>query len=297
MSTIKGKQALITGAASGIGRAIAIRLASEGANLVLIDINEQGLQEVVDQAKELGIEAISFTCDLRCRDSISNTIDQVLQQTGGVDLLINNAGITYHGNTHDMSDTHWDELMQINLHAQVQITRKLLPSLLRRPEPHIVNMASVLGLMGMQRVSAYNTSKFAMVGFSESLRAEYGRVGLGVSVICPGFVKTNLFASALLDDETKQPKTPPKMLCTTPEKVAGAVVKAIRHNRARVMLEPFSRLICGIKTHLPTIYDFLQQLGRNKRSKRRMANVAAENATTEQAEQTATKINAPEEAA
>ena len=123
---------------------------------------------------------------------------------------MNNAGITYYGKTVEMSDEHWDRVLRINLYAHLQFTRELLPSLLARPEAHVLNTCSMFGLFGAPKLAAYCTTKFALVGFSDALRAEYGRDGLGVTALCPGFVRTNLFTSAPQHETAKEPKVPPK---------------------------------------------------------------------------------------
>ena len=105
-----------------------------------------------------------------------------------------------------MSAEHWDRLMRINLSSHIQFTRELLPSLLARREAHVLNVCSMFGLLAMPKLTAYCTSKYAMVGFSESLRVEYGREGLGVTALCPGFVATKLFASAPLPENGKGPR-------------------------------------------------------------------------------------------
>ena len=275
MRELRGKKALVTGAASGIGRAIALRLAREGVELFLIDVNDVGLAAVCDEARSAGATVVSRRCDVSQPSEISATVAEVLCQWGGVDILVNNAGITYYGRTEEMSSEHWDRVMQINLHSHVQFTRELLPTLLARREAHVVNVCSMFGLVGMPKLAAYCTSKFALVGFSDALRAEYGREGLGVTAMCPGFVATNLFASAPLGAKSKEPKLPPKIVCTSPEKVAAAAVRAILRNRRMVILAPMAHLLVGAKRFMPGVVDFLFHLGRRKRIARKMAQLEA----------------------
>jgi short-subunit dehydrogenase len=271
MREIKGKWALVTGAASGIGRAIARELAREGANLFLVDINEPALTSVVEEVRDTGVEAFGRVCDVSDVREVSATVAELTARWGGVDILVNNAGITYYGKTERMSADHWDKLLRVNLLSQIQFTRELLPSLLERPEAHVLNVCSVLGLIGMPKVTAYCTSKFAMVGFSESLRNEFGRQGLGVTALCPGFVSTNLFTSAPLEECAEEHKVPPKIICTTPERVARAAVKAIYRNRRLVTVEPFARFLYALKRFAPWLPDFLFHRGRRKRIARKMA--------------------------
>ena len=146
MRNIRGKQALVTGAASGIGRAIALELAREGVDLLVVDINTERMTETVAACRQLGAQATGQYCDVSHPGAISVIIDALLDRWGGVDLLVNNAGITYYGHTHRMADEHWDRLVQINLHAHIQFTRKLLPAMLERPEAHIVNICSMFSI-------------------------------------------------------------------------------------------------------------------------------------------------------
>lgn len=271
MREIRGKTALVTGAASGIGRAIALRLAEEGAALFLVDINGDALAEVAAEARAAGAEVVTRRCDVAEPRDVSAVVAETLSRSNGVDILVNNAGITYYGHTERMAADNWDKLLRVNLLSHVQFTRELLPSLLARREAHVLNVCSVLGLIGMPKVTAYCTSKFAMVGFSESLRNEFGRQGLGVSALCPGFVRTNLFTNAPLEEAVEEHKLPPRLICTTPDRVANAAIKAIYRNRRLVVMEPFARLIYAMKRFAPWLIDTVFHLGRRKHVARKMA--------------------------
>lgn len=271
MREIKGKTALVTGAASGIGRAIALRLAEEGATLFLVDIDEKGLADTVQQSRFHGVEVVTRRCNVAEPREVSATVAETLSRWNGVDILVNNAGITYYGKVERMAADHWDRLMRVNLLLHIQFTRELLPSLLERREAHVLNVCSVLGLVGMPKVTAYCASKFGMVGFSEALRNELGRQGLGVTALCPGFVRTNLFSNAPLEAKVEDHKIPPKLITTTSERVANAAVKAIYRNRRLVVMEPFARLMYATKRFAPWLMDFTFHLGRRKRIERKMA--------------------------
>jgi short-subunit dehydrogenase len=269
MRVIRDKKALVSGASSGIGRAIALRLADEGADLFLVDIDERGMAETAADARKFGGEVVTRRCDMSQPRDVSAAVAEVLSRWNGVDILVNNAGITYYGKTERMAAEHWEKLMRINLLSHVQFTRELLPSLLERQEAHVLNVCSILGLVGMPKVAAYCTSKFGMVGFSESLRNEFGRQGLGVTALCPGFVRTNLFTNAPLDEQVNEHKIPPRAITTTPERVANAAVKAIYRNRRLVVMEPFARLMYFMKRFAPWLMDAIFHLGRRKRLERK----------------------------
>ena len=144
-------------------------------------------QDTVQQARKAGVEVIGRRCDVGEPSQVSSVVAEILSRWGGVDILVNNAGITYYGPTVQMSAEHWDRVLRVNLLSHIQFTRELLPSLLARREAHVVNVCSMFGLVGMPKLAAYSTTKFALVGFSESLRNECGRDGLGVTALCPGF--------------------------------------------------------------------------------------------------------------
>jgi len=271
MRKIRGKTALITGAASGIGRAIALRLADEGATLFLVDIDEKGLADTASAAKQHGVEVVTRRCNVAEPREVSAAVSEAISRWDGVDILVNNAGITYYGKVERMAADHWDRLMRVNLLSHIQFTYELLPSLLARPEAHVLNVCSVLGLVGMPKVTAYCAAKFGMVGFSEALRNELGRQGLGVTALCPGFVRTNLFTNAPLEANVEEHKLPPEAITTTPERVANAAVKAIYRNRRLVVMEPFARLMYATKRFAPWLLDGIFHLGRRKRVARKMA--------------------------
>ncbi len=265
MRRIRGKTALVTGAASGIGRAISLRLADEGARLYLLDINAVELAKVVAEAKRRGVDAVGRQCDLSQRSQITAAVHHLLDRLGGVDLLVNNAGVTYYGKSCGMAAEHWDRLLAINLLAPIQLTLELLPTLLSRDEAHILNVASICGLVGLERVAAYSTSKFGLVGFSESLRAEFWRQRLGVTALCPGFVDTNLFSAAARGADVKANKTPPRWMLATPELIANRAIRAIYRNRGLVVIQPYARVLHLLKRWAPGLLELPYRLQRRKR--------------------------------
>ncbi len=264
MQSLRDKTALVTGAASGIGRAIALLLSREGTNLYLLDVDQVGLVDVVSAVKREGVDAIGRHCDVSDPRQISSSIAHILDRWGAIDLLVNNAGITYYGQTEQMSAEHCERLLAINLHAPIHFTRELLPKMLDQPEAHVLNIASFFGLIGTRRLAAYTASKFGLVGFTESLRAEYGRAGLGVTAMCPGFVDTNLFSTASLGSDRQQQKTPPRWMLTTPEKIAARAIKAIYRNEAQVVMQPYAKLAHLGKRFVPGLLDWANRLSRKK---------------------------------
>ena len=275
MHRFQGRTAFLTGAASGIGRCLARELAKAGCHLCLVDVNAEGLKALAVELEASGIRVFQFPCDLTDRKAVSTTIAKALHQTGGIDLLINNAGVAYYGATDQMTQKQWDWLMTINLLAPIQITHELLPTLLQSPDSHIVNMCSISGLVAGGRFSAYHTSKFGLIGFTESLRAEYGRRGLGVTAICPGPVLTNLYADAASGRADQKVPSPPNWMCASPERVAIVTLKAILKDKRQVLITPTAHALFQLKRFAPWLLDFVNRLSRKGRQKRKLAQQVA----------------------
>jgi short-subunit dehydrogenase len=266
MKYLKGKRCLLTGAASGIGRALALGLAREGVHLYLLDIDAAGLATTIDDCRAQGVVAVGRQCDLSQPPQISAAIADLLARWQYVDLLVNNAGVAYYGPTHHMTAAQWDWLMAINLLAPLQITRELLPTLLARPAAHILNVCSISGIAAGGRFSAYHTSKFGLVGFTEALRAEYNRKGIGVTNLCPGPVASNLYNRAVSGRKDPVPN-PPTWLCASPELVARRGVRGIKRNRRIVLVTPLARLLYWTKRISPGFLDALNHISRKRRPK------------------------------
>jgi 3-oxoacyl-[acyl-carrier protein] reductase len=260
MKDLRGRTAFVTGAASGIGRAIAVALAREGVNLVLTDHDVAGLESTRIEATKLGVTATSAICDLTNPEEISKLL-QRLFSTGPLHILINCAGIALYGQQRSVSDSDWRNLMAVNLLAPMQITTTLMDLLARSDEAHIVNMSSIFGLVPVRGLAAYQASKFGLVGFTLAMRNDYHRKNFGVSVICPGLVKTPMVEP---DGPSKvYAKIPriPAWLFTTPERVAEATVDAIKRDRGLVIVTFAARVIWYLNRFLPGIVDLLNREG------------------------------------
>jgi NAD(P)-dependent dehydrogenase (short-subunit alcohol dehydrogenase family) len=267
MRVLRGKQALVTGAASGIGRAIALALAGEGVDLFLLDIDEPTLLTVAEAAREQCVQAVAVRCDVSQSDEITAALGLLLESWGGVDIVVNNAGVVYYGPTDRMTAPQWDWLLNINLRAPIQIVRELLPVLKQRPEAHILNVCSIAGLVAGGRTAAYHVSKFGLVGFSEALRAEYGRRGIGVTALCPGPVRTNLYSSGVSGKGPAVP-LPPRWICASEAAVARKAVRAIRRNRRLVLVTPLAYLLFNVKRFAPWVLDVMNGFSLKRRPRR-----------------------------
>jgi NAD(P)-dependent dehydrogenase (short-subunit alcohol dehydrogenase family) len=264
VKAIRGRKALVTGAASGIGRGIARALAREGVDLYLWDVNQAGLDAVVNDICQQGGRAVSAKVDLTQPAEITDAVEVMLESFGPIDILVNNAGVCYYGPTHRMTQAQWNWLMSINLLAPIQITRELLPTLLERPEAHILNVCSISGLVAGGRFSAYHTSKFGLIGFTEALRAEYGRRGVGVTALCPGPVLTNLYQDCAVGELHKVVPSPPAWLCSSIDTVAASAIKAIRRNQRLPIIGLLAHLLWNTKWLAPGLLDFLNHFRRRR---------------------------------
>jgi len=267
MKTFRGKKALVTGAASGIGRAIALALAQEGSDLYLVDIDEAKLAAVTREVQSLGVEAVGRPCDLARPEQITMMVGALLARWGKLDLLVNNAGVAYYGPTHDMTAEQWNRVVCANLLAPIQLVRELLPTLLAQNDAHILNVSSIFGLAPLRKAAAYQTSKFGLVGLSAALRAEYSR-DIGVTALCPGFVRTAMlekFETSL----TQEHHEVPAWLCASPQSIAAAAVRAVRRDKGLVVVTPLARLYWWLARLAPGLVDWLVRQGwRGKRPAR-----------------------------
>jgi 3-oxoacyl-[acyl-carrier protein] reductase len=235
MRLLRGKKALVTGAARGIGRAIALELAKEGVGLWLVDIDTPELSATAAEARGHGVEAVEWVCDLAKPSEITLAVRNLLSAWNKLDILINNAGIAYFGPTKDMTEAEWARLLAINLLAPIQLVRELLDLLLAQDEANIVNICSALGLVPFRNAAAYQTSKFGLIGFTQALHGEFAGRRFGVTAVCPGFVVTGMIAPWLS-------RFPAWVSRTTPQKVAAKTVAAIRGNRSLVIITLTARL-------------------------------------------------------
>ena len=267
MRSFEDKTVFLTGAASGIGRELARQLAALRCNLYLVDIDENGLTEVAAEVAAHGRQIRTRVCDLSKPEEISQMLADFDQRADVIDLLINNAGVAYYGATDGMTQQRWDWLMSINLLAPIQITNHFLPQLLERPDAHIVNMCSIAGIVAGGRFAAYHTSKFGLIGFTEALRAEFGRKGIGVSAICPGPVTTNLYDAAISGREHDTVPNPPNWLCTSAERVAKLTINGIRRNKRQVLITPTAHVLFQMKRFLPGLIDFANSFSRKKKKR------------------------------
>ena len=257
---IKGGVAVITGAASGIGAALAANLARRGMNLALADRNAEGLAAAAVTARAAGIIVSEHVLDVADQEALAALPDAVLAAHGRVTLLVNNAGVALIGNFDQVSPADFAWVMDINFWAPVRLTRAFLYALHREQAAHIVNISSIFGIVGPPGNAAYAASKFAVRGFSESLRHELAGTNVSLTVVHPGGIKTDIANTARLsqgiDPQEARAATTEfnKMLKTLPADAAEQIVQAVIKRSGRLLIGRDARMIDRIQRLFPATY-------------------------------------------
>ncbi|MEJ8280029.1 SDR family NAD(P)-dependent oxidoreductase [Pseudonocardia spirodelae] len=236
--------AVVTGAAGGMGEHVATLLGERGSDLVLVDRDGERLDAVAAtiRAKHPGLSVTTETVDLADRDAVDALAARILAGHPEIRLLVNNAGVALGGDFARLTLDEFDWVMDVNFRAPVRLTHALLPALTARPGGHVVNVSSLFGLIAPPGQSAYSSSKFAIRGFSEALRAELAQVGATVTTVHPGGIRTGIAASARVGvnipaEEAERGKRDFEKLLTFPaEKAAALIVEAIEKRRPRLLI-------------------------------------------------------------
>jgi NAD(P)-dependent dehydrogenase (short-subunit alcohol dehydrogenase family) len=257
MSNLRGKTALVTGAASGIGRATARALAEEEARLVLCDVNEEALGDV---ARELAPQCIlARKVDVSKRDEMAALAASV-HETRALDVLVNNAGVGLQGGILDTSLEDWEWILSINLWGVIHGCHFFVPKMVERGEGgHVVNVSSALGYFAAPDVIGYATTKFGVFGLSESLRAELAPHRIGVSVVCPGVIATGIIGKTRFRGGGDSEETRARVQKIYerrnygPEKVAEAIVVAVKRDVPVVPVSPEAWALYYLKRFAPSL--------------------------------------------
>lgn len=242
LSQLEDKVAVVTGAASGIGRCLAYALTHRGCHLALVDRDASGLQQLLAQLSN-GTEncRISLhTADVGSKERMKEVADEVMQAHGGVHLLINNAGIGYEAAFPQTSLADWEQVMAVNFWGMVYGCHFFLPHLAKAEQAHIVNLSSLFGIVAMPGQTVYCASKFAVRGFSEALFEELRHTTIGLTVVHPGSVATNIVKTSKGDDPQLMQRIAEwyEHNGIPPEKAAGDIVAAIEKGKARLLITP-----------------------------------------------------------
>lgn len=224
MESLKGKNAIITGAGRGIGRAIAIALANEGVNIGLMGKTESHLVNVANEIATSGVKTSIGVADVSDMNAVNKSVNKIFSELGNIDILINNAGIAKFGKFLDLQPEEWEAQVKVNLFGPYYVTRAVLPSMIERKSGDIVNVSSTSGLRGGAMTSAYSASKFGLVGFTESLMQEVRKHNIRVTSLMPSTVITDLAKDSNLINNNED-------RLMHPEDFAELIVAQLKLNR------------------------------------------------------------------
>ena len=258
VDNLSGRVAVVTGAASGIGRETALALARRGADLAICDVDEAGLEETAEQIRQIGRRVLQSRVDVSSAEQMRGFAEQTYAELGRVDVLVNNAGIAVAGFLVEVPLAEWDTILGINLKGVVNGCYFFVPRMIEAGTGgHVVNIASMAGFVASPGMSAYSATKFAVIGFSESLRGELGERGIGVTAVCPGVINTPIVRSGHVYGASATPENREKAIQFFerrnygPDRVARGILKAIQKNRAIAPISPEAWVGYWIKRLFP----------------------------------------------
>jgi NAD(P)-dependent dehydrogenase (short-subunit alcohol dehydrogenase family) len=258
MSIFKDKTAVVTGAASGIGKALAEELARRGAKVVATDINEEALQSTVASIKGASHPVHAQKQDVTDYEAFKQLVDDTVAREGRLDYIFNNAGIAIVGEVRDATIDHWRKVLDVNLHGVVYGSVLAYQQMVKQGSGHIVNLASVEGLMPFPTTVSYVTSKFGVMGLSEGMWVEGKDLGVRVSAVCPGFVSTPIFDvsdSVGFEKQTwrEEALTPWERFAISPEGCAQVILKGVEKNKPIITVTVMAKIMWWLTRISPTL--------------------------------------------
>ncbi len=261
MNAFKNKIAIITGAASGIGRALGEELARREAVVVLADVNRQLLDEVAASMANSGYRPEAVPVDVSDHDAVSKLVTDTVARHGRLDYMFNNAGIAVGGEVRDCAIDDWRNVLDVNLHGVINGIDAAYPIMVRQGFGHIVNTASIEGLIPFPGTVSYAASKYGVVGLSNSLRIEGADLGVKVSVVCPGYIKTAIFHTSKLIkiDREKMLASLPERLGITPEECAAAIIRGVERNQAIIVVTWFAKVLWALHRISPALIRWMMR--------------------------------------
>lgn len=248
-----GRRMVITGASSGIGRSLAERAARRGARLVLAARSTSKLESLVQTLERGGAEAVAVTADVTCAADRERLLQTAIERFGGLDVLVNNAGIASFGHFADSSEAILRQIMEVNFFAPAELIRLAIPALREGKQPAVVNVASMCGRRGMPAWSEYSASKYALCGLTEALRGEMARFDIDVILIVPGLTNSDLPRHYLRNDGRARIGHAGGM---PTEEVAESILDAAARNRAEVVLGKEAKMILRLHKFFPNLLDW-----------------------------------------
>ena len=258
MAYSSGKSAVITGAGSGIGRALALQLNREGCAVYLSDIREKTLAETLQLLPRKDVAADTRVLDVADREAMHAWAEDIASQQGHVDIVVNNAGVALMDTAEDGSYEDLEWLMGINFWGVVYGTKAFLPLLRKAPQGHLVNISSVFGLFGVPTQSAYNAAKFAVRGYTEALRQEMAGTNVHVCCVHPGGIKTNIVLNARGGDDDSTPQQRgdrfQQIARTTAEGAAAQIITAVERHKKRLLIGLDAHIMSLVVRLFPVAY-------------------------------------------
>ena len=258
------KTAVVTGAASGIGRALAKELAKAGCHLALADVNIQELKQTHSLLTDISPKVSIYELDVADKSAVHTFADQVIKDFGGVQIVINNAGVSMNSPVQQLRYEDFEWIMGINFWGMVYGTKAFLPHLLQQEESWLANVSSIFGIIGVITQSSYNASKFAIRGFTEALRQEVRGSSLAISSIHPGGIQTNIarwgrYEESFVSEAEKQSliENFDKIARTRPERAAQVILRGMRKKKKRILVGNDARFLDIIARLFPTRYDWV----------------------------------------
>ncbi|HPJ35478.1 MAG TPA: SDR family oxidoreductase [Spirochaetota bacterium] len=262
MSSFNGKTAVITGAASGIGRELALQMSREGAVIIAADYNKKNLDDTVKMVKGEGGTAFAYKVDISNNEQVVKFAGDVKKKHGGVDILINNAGVTLFGKFEELKFKDFEWIMNINLWGAIYMSKAFLPEIKEKKDSYLVNVASIFGVIGTGNQSAYCATKFGLRGFTEALQDEMHAFPVNVVSVLPGGIKTNIAKNArfikngsVMKDTEKLERRLEKIARTTAEKAAADIIEGMKKKKLRVRIGGDARFLDRLQRLMPVKYN------------------------------------------
>ena len=256
MKNLRDRWVLITGAASGIGRALAVEFAKKGSHIIIADIDVAGMDETARMVRERGCNAITVETDVTSPEDLDALYKNAVEKTGRIDVLVNNAGIAMICEADRMEWEEWERILKINLIGPIMLTCKFIAHMKSNGGGHIVNVASMAGIIGIPGMAPYTVTKFGVVGLSESLRAELHAHNIGVTAVCPGVVRTPIIDKSVIKGFDEEIRNAPNAITTSPERAAREIVAGVLRNKAKVVPTPSTKAVHFLKRIFPGLVEF-----------------------------------------
>lgn len=261
MSQFKHKVAIVTGAASGIGRALSQELARQGASVILADVNATLVDETAETIAKPGHKAETFVLDVSDYDSVEKMVTDTMGRYGRLDYLFNNAGIALGGEVRDCSIDDFRNVINVNLFGVVNGVAAAYPLMVNQGYGHIINTSSLEGLIPFPGTVSYVASKYGVVGLSNALRIEAVDLGVKVSVVCPGYIKTPIFQTSKIIkiDRDKMLKSLPERFGITPEACAQIILRGVQQNKAIIVVTGLARVLWALQRISPALIRWMMR--------------------------------------